>query len=78
MDRTTIVHTKEADMNATTIHQWLGQVTTGFAAAGGIATLLAVLSGTITWQQSIAPLVSAVVLAIWPEHPHTIVQGPKP
>lgn len=64
-------------MNATTLRQWLGQITTGFAAAGGVATLLAVLTGVLTWQQAVAPLVSALVLAIWPEHkPLTINTTP--
>lgn len=55
-------------MNVTSIKSWIGQTTTGFAAAGGLATLGAALTHQITWSQAVVPLAGAVVLALWPEN----------
>lgn len=52
----------------TSLKSWLGQSTTGQGATGLAATLLALLSGTITMPQAIPALVGSLVLIAWPQN----------
>ena len=52
---------------------WIGQVTTGHGAMVIVPTLLAVLSGTMTWQIAFPLLIAGTVGLIWPEN--TVLQG---
>jgi hypothetical protein len=47
---------------------WAGQVTTGIGALIACPTAIAFLSGQITWQQAIPPMVAAVIGLIYPEN----------
>lgn len=50
------------------IKTWLGQVTTGHGFMILGPTLLAVLSGTMTWQTAVPLLVAGAVGLLWPEN----------
>ena|GEM_PF-1318094 len=59
-------------MNPST-KSWIGQVTTGHGAMVIVPTLLAVLSGTMSWQIAFPLLVAGTVGLIWPEN--TVLQS---
>jgi hypothetical protein len=50
------------------LKHWLGQVTTGHGIMVLIPTLLAALSGTMSWRDAAPLLVAAVIGVIWPEN----------
>lgn len=50
-----------------TIKSWLGQSTTGTGIAAILASLGAVASGTLTWQQALPLAIGGLAGVIWPE-----------
>lgn len=50
-----------------TIKSWLGQSTTGTGIATILASLGAVASGTLSWQQALPLAIGGLAGVIWPE-----------
>jgi hypothetical protein len=61
-------HVGRANMNATTLKSWLGQVTTGIGALIGLPVVMALLTGQVTMAQAMPGIVAAVIGLIWPEN----------
>lgn len=55
-------------MNATTLKQWSGQITTGIGALIGAPVVLALLTGQITLQQAIPGIIAAIIGILYPEN----------
>lgn len=51
-----------------TIKSWLGQSTTGTGIAAILASLGAVASGALTWQQALPLAIGGLAGVIWPEN----------
>lgn len=51
-----------------TIKSWLGQSTTGTGIAAILASLGAVASGALTWQQALPLAIGGLAGIIWPEN----------
>lgn len=62
-------------MNAATLKQWAGQITTGIGAVLATPTVIALLSHQITWQEAIPPLVASIIALVWPENKALAASG---
>ena len=50
------------------LKSWFGQVTTGHGFMILVPTVLAILNGSLTWQQGVPMLLAGLVGLIWPEN----------